>query len=119
MAKAKRVHRDLKRSSDQKKKEQEIRDRFQKERPSLRKLLADGEFTETRQGDYFDALRLLAQFKKWRQRRGLSLADVSKQTGMDRGFISRLENGADSNPTLSTMEKVARALGLKIELVEA
>ena len=33
-------------------------------------------------------------------------------------MISRLENGV-TNPTLATLEKFVRALGLRIELVDA
>jgi transcriptional regulator with XRE-family HTH domain len=44
----------------------------------------------------------------------LSLAEVSKRSGLDRAALSRLENGVRDNPPLGTFGRYARALGLKI-----
>jgi DNA-binding phage protein len=55
-----------------------------------------------------DALKLL---KAERERMGLSLADVSERTGIERPNLSRLENEADSNPTIATLSRYADALG--------
>jgi ribosome-binding protein aMBF1 (putative translation factor) len=55
-----------------------------------------------------DAVKLL---KTERERMGLSLADVSERMGMERPNLSRLENEADSNPTIATLIRYADALG--------
>jgi len=42
----------------------------------------------------------------------MSQGDICRITGMDRGYISRVENGS-KNPTISNLEKIAKALGVK------
>ena len=57
------------------------------------------------------ACRLL---KAEREAQGISLADVAEITGMSRGAISRLENLVDPNPTISTLLRLAAALGKQL-----
>ena len=59
---------------------------------------------------------VIARLKRERQRRGLSLADVSERSGMDKGMLSRLENGKLLNPTLATLWRYAEAIGARIKL---
>jgi DNA-binding XRE family transcriptional regulator len=63
---------------------------------------------------------LLSQLKAAREKRGLSLADVTNLTGMDRSALSKLENGQRPNPTVETLVRYAEAVGkhLKIELID-
>ncbi len=65
--------------------------------------------------------RLCEQLRATRQKKGLSLADVMKLTGMDRAAISKLETGRRPNPTLDTLVRYAEAIGkhVKFQLVDA
>jgi transcriptional regulator with XRE-family HTH domain len=45
---------------------------------------------------------------------GLSLADVSERTGLDRAMLSKLETGKLANPTVGTLRRYARALGKRL-----
>ena len=45
--------------------------------------------------------------KAERERQGLSLSDVSERCGVEKGAISRLENGLNANPTLDTIRRCA------------
>jgi predicted transcriptional regulator len=58
--------------------------------------------------------------KAERAAQGLSLADLEQRTGMSRAAICRLENMEDANPTVTTLTRIADALGkqLVIGLVE-
>ena len=47
-----------------------------------------------------------------REAKGMSQGDICRITGMDRGYISRVENGS-KNPTIYNLEKIAKALGVK------
>jgi DNA-binding Xre family transcriptional regulator len=58
--------------------------------------------------------QLAGALRAERQRLGLSLADIYERTGMDRAALSRLENNEDANPTLTTLERYAEALGKRI-----
>jgi DNA-binding XRE family transcriptional regulator len=65
--------------------------------------------------------QLLAQLKSAREARGLSLADLTKLTGMDPSALSKLENGQRPNPTIETLVRYAEAVGkrLVVSLVDA
>jgi DNA-binding XRE family transcriptional regulator len=64
---------------------------------------------------------LLPQLKAAREAKGLSLADLTEITGMDRSAISKLESGQRANPTLQTLVRYAEAVGkhLVVTLVDA
>jgi len=47
--------------------------------------------------------------KKIRLEKGMSQGDICRASGMDRGYISRVESG-QKNPTISNLEKIAKAL---------
>ena len=49
--------------------------------------------------------------KRVRLEKGMTQGDIVRATGVDRGYISSLENGKQ-NPTLATIEKIAQALGV-------
>jgi hypothetical protein len=67
--------------------------------------------------DHGSELRsLIGRLKRERIRKGLSLGDISRLTQQARSAISRLENGAYTNPTLHTVYRYARALGWHIKL---
>src|ERR1039458_3107138 len=63
-------------------------------------------------------IELVLQIIKLRQERGMTQADLAKAIGTRQANVSRLER-FDTNLTLGTLEKVARALraNLKINLV--
>lgn len=70
----------------------------------------------------FDQIEeLLAQLKAAREAKGLSLADLTELTGMDRSALSKLENGQRANPTVETLVRYAEAVGkrLVVSLVDA
>ena len=52
--------------------------------------------------------------KKIRLEKGMSQGDICRELGLDRAYISNVENGKQ-NLTLSTMDKVAMALGVNVE----
>ncbi len=63
----------------------------------------------------FDQLaELLRQLKAEREGRGLSLADLTELTGMDRSALSKLETGQRPNPTLETLVRYAEAVGTRL-----
>jgi len=55
--------------------------------------------------------KLGENLKELRLKKKLSQGDLSKSLGVDRAYISNIENGR-MNPTLSTLEKIAGALGI-------
>jgi DNA-binding XRE family transcriptional regulator len=68
------------------------------------------EEVEQRQLEFMDVLTAL---KEAREKRGLSLQDVCDKTGITRASLSLLENGK-GNPTMTTLRRVAEAIGVEI-----
>lgn len=52
--------------------------------------------------------------KRIRLEKDISQGDICRILGLDRAYISTIENGKQ-NLTLSTMEKVARVLGVSVD----
>jgi ribosome-binding protein aMBF1 (putative translation factor) len=57
---------------------------------------------------------LLQQLKAAREAKGLSLADLTALTGMDRSALSKLETGQRANPTIETLARYAEAVGKRL-----
>lgn len=55
--------------------------------------------------------RLGENLRKLRLKNKLSQGDLAKMLNVNRAYISNIENGR-MNPTLSTLEKIAGALGV-------
>lgn len=59
---------------------------------------------------------VLESLKKERKRQGLSLADLSSLSNIDKASLSRLENTVNVNPKLDTLMRYAEALGVEMRL---
>lgn len=62
----------------------------------------------------FAAQKFGENMKKIRTEKGMSQGDICRALGLDRGYISNVENGKQ-NLTISTMEKFAKVLGVSID----
>ncbi len=114
----KRIRRNHSSLPKQVERDRQIRAKYQS-RPSLQDLIASGDYeTPIQQGDYLAVMELAVRIKARREQLQLSLTDLASRSGIDKGAISRLENGLVSNPTIGTLERIARSLKsrLKIEL---
>jgi len=66
---------------------------------------------------YFVLRDYIRQLKEARVAAGLTLAEIADQTGMAVESLSRLETGAQTNPTWKTLGLYARAVGRTPRLV--
>jgi ribosome-binding protein aMBF1 (putative translation factor) len=57
-----------------------------------------------------------ATLRERRRAAGLSLDDVAGRSGVGRSAVAALERGDNGNPTVSTLERVAAALGARITI---
>ncbi len=57
--------------------------------------------------------RLAMRLKQLRKQRGLTQAQLAKKMGLSHGYLARLEIGMH-DPPLSTLEKLAKALRVKV-----
>ena len=57
------------------------------------------------------AKKLGMNIKRIRLSKKMSQGDICRELGIDRSYMSNIESG-NKNPTLSTLEKIAQALGV-------
>ena len=57
--------------------------------------------------------RMAMKLKKFRQQRKLTQGELAERAGVTREYIARLEAGR-YDPSLSTLEKLAKALRVKV-----
>ena len=60
-----------------------------------------------------EAEKLGQNLKRIRTEKGISQGDIVKATGIDKALISNVENGK-TNPTLATIAKLAKAIGVSV-----
>ena len=112
--KAHRIFRANQKTAPERAREKLLREKLQKDKPSLDDLIRDGacdpEAVMT-MGMYFDIQKALQALKGERLRCGLSIGDVAERSGLDRAAVSRLENGKQDNPTVATLMRYAAAIG--------
>src|SRR5216683_169677 len=112
--KARRMFRPNRKTAKERAREQKLREKIQKNRPSLEELVRTGACDPDAvmtMGMYFDVQRALQALKRERELCGLSIGDVAERSGLDRAVVSRLENGKQDNPTIATLMRYAAAVG--------
>ena len=57
--------------------------------------------------------KLGQNLKRIRTEKGISQNKIARTLGIDRAFISNIENGK-TNPTLATIAKIAKAIGVSV-----
>ncbi len=58
------------------------------------------------------------RLREWRDKREMSQRDLAEKSSVSREYIARIELG-QHDPTLSTLEKLAKALDVKVsQLIE-
>ncbi len=61
-----------------------------------------------------ESAKLGLNLKRIRTKKAISQGDIARGLGLSRGFISTIENGK-TNPTLSTISKIAKSLGVSTD----
>jgi len=60
-----------------------------------------------------EAKKLGQNLKRIRTKKGISQGDIVRTLGMPKSFVSSIENGK-TNPTLATIAKLAKAIGVSV-----
>lgn len=55
----------------------------------------------------------LTPLRRLRKNKDLTLCEVAEMTGLSQPYLSELENGNKNNPSLSTLQKLAKAYKVK------
>jgi len=103
-----RIYRDRRLTPEEAAKYRQVREQVADELPELLARHQD------RVAAYDQFAELLRQLRKAREERGLSLAELTELTGMDRSALSKLETGQRPNPTLETLVRYAEAVGKRL-----
>ena len=56
----------------------------------------------------------MLKLRQWRVKRGLGQTELARKVGLHRVYIAQLETGA-RQPSLTTLKKLAKVLGVGIE----
>ena len=92
-----------------------VRERFQREKPTLEQILAaTGQTEAVPLGEYLQAHDLLRALRQERERQRVTLAQLAERTGYDPAVLSRLFTGRQANTTLATLGRIANALGKEV-----
>jgi transcriptional regulator with XRE-family HTH domain len=57
--------------------------------------------------------KLGKKLKRIRTAKGISQGEISRKLEVDKSFVSNIENGK-TNPTLATIAKIAKAIGVSV-----
>ena len=104
----KRIARGGRLTSEETAKHRKVREGIAKELPDLVARHHD------RSASLDQFATLPQRLKAAREERGLSLADLTELTGMDRSALSKLETGQRPNPTLETLVRYAEAVDKRL-----
>jgi ribosome-binding protein aMBF1 (putative translation factor) len=86
------------------------------QKPGPKELLTAQELADA--APFYFVLRdYIQELKEAREAAGLTLAEVSERTGMAVESLSRLETGAQTNPTWKTLGAYAAAVGRRPRLL--
>ncbi|HJT32833.1 MAG TPA: helix-turn-helix transcriptional regulator [Pirellulales bacterium] len=104
----------IERSPEEMQRVAEIRERFQRERPTAEELAASGEYDPPiPQSDYWDFVEMLIELRAARQAAGLSREDLAERMAVNLDYVAQLEAGRTSLD-LSMLRRYAAALGKQI-----
>src|SRR5438067_2141958 len=114
---ARREQRKVERTPEEQARIDVVRQKYQRDKPGPDQLAASGEYEGPVQaGAYWEVRRVMAELKAERERQGLTLAQLAKRSGIDKGAISKLETGRQVNPTVDTLSRIAAGLGVRVGL---
>ncbi len=109
------MHRKTKRTPKETARLRADRERYQREKPGLEQLLAEGgHAAPIPLGELLLLHQITYALKKERERQKMTLAELAESTKIDQAGLSRLENGRHDNPTIDTLYRIATALGKTI-----
>jgi DNA-binding XRE family transcriptional regulator len=103
-----RIARNRRLTPEEASKYREVREQVAKELPELVTR------HEERRAALDQLTDLVQQLKAAREEKGLSLAELTQLTGMDRSALSKLETGQRLNPTIETLVRYADAVGKRL-----
>ena len=63
---------------------------------------------------YYDTLEIGLQIRALRESAGFTQKKLAENLGVSQQVIARLENGDANNPTVSTLERIAKATGHRL-----
>jgi putative transcriptional regulator len=62
-------------------------------------------------------MRMANKLKELRQRAGIPMSVLARRSGVSRCTIYLIETGKQQNPQAGTMSRIAKALGLPVEVI--
>jgi XRE family transcriptional regulator, master regulator for biofilm formation len=57
------------------------------------------------------------KIKSYREKKGMTIIELSKQSGISKSYISSIERGIQKNPSIQILDKLSAALGVALNQV--
>jgi DNA-binding XRE family transcriptional regulator len=106
----------LERTPEERARTDAVRERFQRERPSLEDAIASGEFEPPiSQSECWDMVEMVVTLWRARETAGFESSTVANRMGIDKDSLARLEVGK-GDPTINLLRRYAVAEGKQIVL---
>lgn len=97
-------------SEAQRRRHDRIRERVERDRPQLEHQ------AQAKKAELVALRDAMTMLKQQREARGMSLGDVADRSGIDKSRLSKLENEPQANPTLTTLTRIAEAIGVRLSI---
>jgi len=59
--------------------------------------------------------RLGKMLKAYREKKGMTQMQLAKRAKVTQAYVAMLETGVKNNPSLATLRRIAKALGVSVE----
>ena len=57
------------------------------------------------------------KIKEYREKKGMTIIELSNQAGISKSYISSIERGIQQNPSIQILDKLSTALGITLDQV--
>ncbi|PFA68219.1 transcriptional regulator [Bacillus sp. AFS015802] len=57
------------------------------------------------------------RIKEYREKKGMTIIQLSNQSGISKSYISSIERGIQENPSIQILDKLSAALGVALDQV--
>lgn len=116
----KRIHRKIERTPEELAKLKADREQYQAEKLTPEQHLAAGGHTDfVSHAEVLEAHAIAVQIRKEREAQEVSLKEMERRTGIDQAALSRIETGANANPSIGTLARILAALGKILTIGDA
>ncbi len=89
---------------------------YYRQHPTTKEDLKNDSAEFVNQQLFWQVMAFAKQLRELREEKGITLSELSERCGIDKGVLSKLENGLTHNPTVGTLDRYLQAFGKRLTL---